>query len=127
MAEKNAQGSLGPYGLAQCLCVLAALLLASRVEAAEWSSTELHLQVGRLDVPSFAGGDARNPTASFWSASCGTARIRPRPAPANEQRQADQMNERTRAVRSFAHIVLLVWLDTDARQKSNCGSGGAAP
>ena len=56
MAEKNAQGSLGPYGLAQCLCVLAALLLASRVEAAEWSSTELHLQAGRLDVPSFAGG-----------------------------------------------------------------------
>ena len=56
MAEKNAQGLLGPYGLAQCLCVLAVLLLASRVEAAEWSSTELHLQVGRLEVPSFAGG-----------------------------------------------------------------------
>jgi len=56
MAEKNAQGLLGPYGLAQYLCVLAALLLASRVEAAEWSSTELHLQLGRLDVPSFAGG-----------------------------------------------------------------------
>ena len=26
------------------------------VDAAEWSNTELHLQVGRLDVPAFAGG-----------------------------------------------------------------------
>ena len=35
---------------------LAALLLCPAALAAEWSSTELHLQYGRLDVPSFAGG-----------------------------------------------------------------------
>ena len=55
MAEKDAQGLLGPCGLARCLCVLA-LSLPCSIEAAEWSSTELHLQFGRLDVPSFAGG-----------------------------------------------------------------------
>ena len=30
------------------------------VDAAEWSNTELHLQVGRLDVPAFAGGGRAN-------------------------------------------------------------------
>ena len=42
--------------LVRCLCALAAPLLSTVVEAAEWSNTELHLQVGRLDVPAFAGG-----------------------------------------------------------------------
>ena len=36
--------------------VLAALLACTAVEAAEWSNTELHLQAGRLNVPTFAGG-----------------------------------------------------------------------
>ena len=40
--------------------MLAALLLCMAVDAAEWSNTELHLQVGRLDVPVFAGGGRAN-------------------------------------------------------------------
>ena len=32
------------------------LLWCSSADAAEWSNTELHLQIGRLDVPAFAGG-----------------------------------------------------------------------
>ena len=41
-------------------CALAALLLGMAADAAEWSNTELHLQVGRLDVPTFAGGGRAN-------------------------------------------------------------------
>ena len=41
-------------------CAFAALLLCMAVDAAEWSNTELHLQVGRLDVPTFANGGRAN-------------------------------------------------------------------
>lgn len=36
--------------------VLIALLWCASGQAAEWSNTEVHLQIGDLDVPSFAGG-----------------------------------------------------------------------
>ena len=42
--------------LTSSVCALATLLVSSAAEAAEWSNTELHVQVGRLDVPTFAGG-----------------------------------------------------------------------
>ena len=42
--------------LARSAFAVAALLASSASRAAEWSSTELHLQAGRLDVPTFAGG-----------------------------------------------------------------------
>ena len=35
---------------------LIALLWCGSGQAAEWSNTEVHLQIGNLDVPSFAGG-----------------------------------------------------------------------
>ena len=36
--------------------ILIALLWCGSGQAAEWSNTEVHLQIGNLDVPSFAGG-----------------------------------------------------------------------
>lgn len=47
---------LKPSDRSRRACALAVLLACTAVEAAEWSNTELHLQAGRLDVPTFAGG-----------------------------------------------------------------------
>lgn len=57
--------------LAGKLVVLPALLvLGQSVTAAEWSNTELHLQYGNLDVPTFAGGgDADHFIVTFQHAS----------------------------------------------------------
>ena len=52
----DAQSNSGGLRLSRNLCALAMLLVPTAAQAAEWSSTELHLQAGRLDVPSFAGG-----------------------------------------------------------------------
>jgi nucleoside-specific outer membrane channel protein Tsx len=57
-------------GVAVVLCALA--MVVQPASAAIWSNTELHLQFGNLDIPSFAGGGDRSTTiftlqhASGW-------------------------------------------------------------
>ncbi|MDE0422129.1 MAG: nucleoside-binding protein [Gammaproteobacteria bacterium] len=45
-----------PASQARLAGFLIALLWCASAQAAEWSNTEIQLQVGNLDVPSFAGG-----------------------------------------------------------------------
>ena len=53
--------------------VTALLLWCGSGQAAEWSNTEFQLQIGNLDVPSFAGGGSADHVIYTLQHSCGSS------------------------------------------------------